>query len=65
VVIDCYTTAQVATLQSAKHQLPLQTRHIDGSYFDISLKISVIFQDDDNDNNNNNNNNHHHHNKRE
>jgi len=43
-VIDRHTTAQVATLRSAKHELPLQTQHIDGRYVALGFRISVIFQ---------------------
>jgi hypothetical protein len=43
-VIDCHTTTQVATLRSAKHELPLQTQHIDGRYVALSFRISVILQ---------------------
>ena len=53
-VMDRYTTAQVATLQSADHEVPLQTLHIDGSPVTISFKASVIFQANNNNNNNNN-----------
>jgi len=49
-VIDYYTTAQVATLRSAEHQVPLQAQHIDGHYVALGFKVSVIFQANNNNN---------------
>ena len=47
-MIDCHTTAQVATLRSAEHEVSLQTQHIDGPFVALGFKVSVIFQANNN-----------------